>query len=50
MTDLAINLIPTMAEFIGQILKATFNIVGYILLFTGIYYIVRATYRGVFKK
>lgn len=50
MTDLAINLIPAISGFIGQILKITFNIVGCILLFTGLYYMARATYRVVFKK
>jgi len=50
MTDLAINLVPTMSGFIEQILKATLNIMGGILLFTGFYYMARATYRVVFKK
>lgn len=50
MSELAINIAPTMAGFIGKIMSTILNILGGILLFIGFYYMAKATYQMILRR
>lgn len=50
MTDLAMNVVPMMGPIIDGIYRAVLNVVGGVILLTGLYYMARATYRVVLRR